>query len=98
MTVEKLQKQNEMTLRLTGRLDTITAPQLEAELRALDPQVNEIVFDLAELVYLSSSGLRVIAAVQKKLAGHGKMTIRNARGPVMEVFEITGFTEVLTFE
>ena len=98
MTIEKLQQQNILTVRLTGRLDTITAPQLEAELRMIDPQISELVFDLEELVYLSSSGLRVIVTVQKKLAGYGKMIIRNARGPVMEVFEITGFTEVLTFE
>lgn len=98
MTIETSREQGKLTVTLTGRLDTITSPQLEAELDRIDAQVKEIVFDFAQLVYLSSSGLRVIVTVHKKLLGSGKITIRNATKPVMDVFDITGFSSVLMFE
>lgn len=96
MTIQKTIEQNRLTLALSGRLDTITTPQLETELKALDGQICEVVLDLAELCYLSSSGLRAIASLQKKLAGHGKMVIYNVQKPVMDVFDITGFSDVLS--
>jgi anti-sigma B factor antagonist len=98
MTIDIRQQANQVTITLAGRLDTITTPQLEAEIIRMDPQVNELVFDLADLNYLSSSGLRVLVSVQKKLAGRGKMIIRNSQQPVRNVFEITGFTDVLNIE
>jgi anti-sigma B factor antagonist len=96
MTIQVTYEGNRMTLALSGRLDTITTPQLETELKLSDDQINEVVLDLTGLCYLSSSGLRVIASLHKKLAGHGKMIIRNVQKPVMDVFDITGFSDVLT--
>ena len=98
MTVDISKEQNRWTVALAGRLDTITAPQLEAALDRLDPQVREIVFDLSQLSYLSSSGLRVLVTVHKKLSGSGKLIIRQATKPVMDVFDITGFSGILNFE
>jgi anti-sigma B factor antagonist len=96
MTIQITRDQNKLTLALSGRLDTITTPQLEAELKTLDAQIGEVVLDLAELCYLSSSGLRAIASLQKKLSGHGKLVICHVQKPVMDVFDITGFSDVLS--
>lgn len=98
MTIETAKEQGKWTVKLTGRLDTITSPQLEAELSAIDAQVRELVFDLSELVYLSSSGLRVLVTVHRKLSGSGKISLRKVTKPVMDVFEITGFSDILNFE
>jgi len=96
MTIQKTRDQNRLTLALYGRLDTITTPHLEAELKTLDAQICEVVLDLAELCYLSSWGLRAIASLKKKLAGHGKLVICHVQKPVMDVFDITGFSDVLS--
>ena len=84
-------------LKLSGRLDTTTAPQLEAEVRVLPETLFELIMDFTNLEYLSSAGLRVILAAQKLMnARSGKMEIRNVNETIMEIFEVTGFTDVLT--
>jgi anti-sigma B factor antagonist len=98
MTIEIANEQDKLIVKLSGRLDTITSPRLEAELNAVDALIREVVFDLSQLVYLSSSGLRVIMTLHRKLSGAVKITIRNATKPVMDVFEITGFSDILAFE
>lgn len=98
MNIHKEQEQNRLTIKLEGRLDTVTAPLLEAEILAMDGQTSELILDFSELKYLSSSGLRVIVSAHKWLAGRGRLIIRNVQKSVMEVFDITGFTEVLTLE
>lgn len=81
---------------LEGRLDTTTAPQLEAELKSSLNGIEELVLDFAKLEYISSAGLRVLLAAQKVMSSQGSMKITNVASEIMEVFEITGFTDILT--
>ena len=83
---------------LEGRLDTTTAPQLEAELKNSLDGVTELVFDLGALEYISSAGLRVLLSAYKTMRGQGSMKITNANELVKEVFEVTGFSDFLPIE
>lgn len=97
MTIAKTEENGKLTVTLEGRLDTTTAPQLEKEL-VLD-DVNELALDFSELRYISSAGLRVLLGAHKKMnAKSGAMVIRNVNEMIMEVFEATGFTDILTIE
>ena len=89
---------NGTTLKVTveGRLDTTTAPVTEAELRSSIGGITELVLDFGKLEYISSAGLRVILAMQKIMMRQGSMVIRNVNETVMEVFEVTGFSDILT--
>ncbi len=97
MTIEKTINENELTVTLAGRLDTATAPQLEAELKDLSG-VGKLVLDFAALEYLSSAGLRVLLAAQKVMNKQGEMIIRNVNETIAEIFEVTGFVDILTIE
>ena len=88
----------ELTITLEGRLDTTTAPQLDQELKTALTGVSSLIFDFAALDYLSSAGLRVLLACQKKMRRQGKMLIRHVNATIMEVFEVTGFIDILTIE
>lgn len=86
-------------LALAGRLDTMTAPQLEAAFRDSIDEVTTFSMDFSQLEYISSAGLRVILAMQKYMNAHGgQMIIRKAGREIMEVFEMTGFVDILTLE
>ena len=98
MTIEKTVNGSELTLTLSGRLDTTTAPQLEAELKRSIEGVTGLVLDFAALEYLSSAGLRVLLAAQKVMNKQGKMVIRHVNETIAEIFEITGFSDLLTIE
>ena len=98
MNIRKTMEGNKLAVALEGRLDTTTAPALEEELRGALTGIQEIDFDFSALEYISSAGLRVLLSVQKKLAGDGRVVIRNANELVMEVFEVTGFVDILTIE
>lgn len=98
MTIEKKLNGEELTIELTGRLDTTTAPGLEAELKRSVGGVTKLVFDFAELEYLSSAGLRVLLAAQKVMNKQGKMIIRNVNETIADIFEVTGFSDILTIE
>lgn len=98
MTIEKTNNGSELTVALTGRLDTTTAPQLEAELKQSFTGIEKLVLDFAALEYLSSAGLRVLLAAQKIMNKQGEMTIRNVNETIAEIFEVTGFSDVLTIE
>lgn len=87
-----------MTIVLSGRLDTTTSPELEATIKADISQVTELFFDFTELEYISSAGLRVLLAAQKIMNKQGRMVIRHVNETVMEVFDITGFCDILTIE
>ena len=97
MTVNKKLEGDLLTVVLEGRLDTTTAPDLAAELENLDG-VKSLVFDFANLEYVSSAGLRVILATQKTMNRQGSMEITNVNETIMEVFEITGFADILTIK
>lgn len=98
MTIEKYAEGKKLTITLTGRLDTTTAPKLETELKQNISGVEELVLDLAALEYLSSAGLRVLLSAQKVMNRQGSMVVRNANEIIMEIFEVTGFVDVLTIE
>ena len=83
---------------LSGRVDTTTAPELEQEIKSSLDGVTELTLDMKELDYISSAGLRVLLAAQKLMNKQGEMTIRNVNETVMEIFEVTGFSDILTIE
>ena len=98
MKIDKTQSGTELTVALDGRLDTVTAPELEEALVGLSG-VTKLIIDMEKLVYVSSAGLRVLLAAQKKMDGNGgSMVIRNANEEIREIFEVTGFDEILTLE
>lgn len=94
MLINKNRDGNKLTLAPVGRVDTITAPELEAAI--VTDGVDELVFDLAQVDYISSAGLRVLLSAQKRMAGKS-MKIANSRPAVKEVFDITGFSDIFTF-
>ena len=96
MTITKNATDSTLRIALEGRLDTNTAPQLEAELKASLPVVTELELDFSGLEYISSAGLRVLLSAQKTMNKQGKMTIHHVNETIMEVFEITGFVDILT--
>lgn len=98
MTIEKLCENGVLSLKLAGRLDTATSPMLEAELKRSLDGVSKLVLDFAELEYLSSSGLRVLLAAQKVMSLQGEMVLQHVNESIMEVFEITGFVDILHIE
>jgi len=98
MTIAKNQNGNELIITLTGRLDTTTAPQLESELKASLPGVEHLVLDFAGLDYLSSAGLRVLLATQKQMNKQGDMIVRKVNETIAEIFDVTGFCDILTIE
>ncbi len=87
-----------LTVSLTGRLDTTTAPELDSAVMEQLAGVDSLVFDLDGLTYTSSAGLRVFLKAQKQMQLQGKMKLINVCEPIMEVFEMTGFTEMMTIE
>ncbi len=98
MTITKDKKDNALTVSLEGRLDTLTAPELEEALKESLGGIAFLTFDLAELEYVSSAGLRVLLSAQKIMNAQGKMILRNVSETVMEIFEVTGFSDILTIE
>ena len=98
MTIECTKNGTQLTIALNGRLDTTTAPLLEAEFKQNVAGMTDVIFDFAELAYLSSAGLRVLLAAQKIMNKQGSMVVRNVNETIAEIFEITGFIDVLTIE
>ena len=98
MTIEKKINGESATLIVSGRLDTQTAPELEAELDAVLAGLKELTFDMTNLEYVSSAGLRVILKAQKAMNAQGSMKLTGVNDNIMEVFDITGFLDILTIE
>ena len=98
MTITKNQNGTHLDLALEGRLDTTTAPQLEAELKQSVEGVTELALDFGKLEYLSSAGLRVLLSAQKVMNKQGTMVIKNVNETIMEIFDVTGFADILTIE
>ena len=98
MNIVKTSEGTTRTLALEGRLDTTTAPQLEGEVKGALTGVTELVLDFSQLEYLSSAGLRVILAAQKIMNKQGTMVVRHVNDTILEVFEVTGFRDILTIE
>lgn len=98
MTIEKKINGEAVTLVVSGRLDTQTAPELENELDAVLSGIRELTFDMTNLEYVSSAGLRVILKAQKAMNAQGSMKLTGVNDSIMEVFDITGFLDILTIE
>ena len=98
MEIIKNANAEELTVTLVGRLDTTTAPELEAELKDSLTGIKKLVFDIEKLEYISSAGLRVLLSNQKIMNKQGEMIIRNASEDVKEIFDVTGFCDILTLE
>ncbi len=98
MEIIKNKNANRLEISLVGRLDTTTAPNLEAEINAEIEGVTELILDFVKLDYISSAGLRVLLAAQKIMNKQGSMIVKNANDDIKEVFDITGFADILTIE
>ena len=98
MKIIKNQNGGSLTIALEGRLDTTTSPELEKELKAELDGVSELTLDFAGLEYISSAGLRVLLAAQKVMNKQGEMKISHVNETIMEIFEVTGFSDILTIE
>ena len=98
MNITKNQNNEQLTLALEGRMDTTTAPELEAVLDTSLDTVKDLILDMKQLAYISSAGLRVILKAQKAMNTKGTMKLINVNDDIMEVFDITGFVDILTIE
>lgn len=98
MIIDKKIDQNKVILTIEGRLDTQTAPQLETVVDEVLQDCTELILDLKEVEYISSAGLRIILKAQKSMNKQGSLKLRNVNETVMEVFDITGFLDILTIE
>ena len=98
MTINKTQNGKDLTVTVEGRLDTTTAPEFERELKPLLGSVDNVVLDFSNLEYISSAGLRVLLQIRKAVYDKGGVKIVNANDLVKEVFEVTGFINVLNIE
>ena len=98
MNINKVLEGTKLELEITGRLDTITAPELDAEIKQNMDAINCLVLNFKGVEYISSAGLRVLLATQKSMGKKGKMIVKEVNDTVMEIFNITGFVDILTIE
>ena len=98
LNIEKKTNASELTIALTGRLDTTTAPELEAEIKQSLAGVTALNIDMEALEYISSAGLRVLLSAQKIMDKQGEMKVNHVNETIMEIFEVTGFSDILTIE
>ena len=98
MTITETKNGSALTVALEGRLDTMTAPELEEKLNAALTDVTELTFDLEKLEYISSAGLRVLLSAQKTMNRQGSMKVLHPNEIIREIFEVTGFSDILTIE
>ena len=98
MTIQQIKNEKTLTVALEGRLDTMTAPELETTLKTALEGVEELTFDFEKLDYISSAGLRVLLAAQKTMNRQGSMKVVHANEIILEIFEVTGFSDILTIE
>lgn len=98
MTISKNMNGTALEIALEGRLDTMTAPELEAELNQSMEGADSLTLDFSRLEYISSAGLRVLLSAHKAMSGKGGMKVTNVNEIVREVFEVTGFADILTIE
>ena len=96
LNINKAVENGKATFSLEGRLDTVTAPDLEKELKATLGGLDELVLDFEKLEYISSAGLRVLLSAQKTMSKQGGMTLINVNDTIMEIFDVTGFSDILT--
>ena len=98
LKIDKTVDNGKTKVALEGRLDTVTAPELEAALKEVLPAATELTMDFEKLEYISSAGLRVLLSAQKTMNNQGGMKVKNVNDTIMEIFEVTGFSDILTIE
>ncbi len=98
MQINQYQVAEKLTLTIEGRIDTTTAPSLETVINSMDSNVKELVLDMKGVEYISSAGLRILLAAQKKMSKVGSLKLTGVCDAVMEVFEMTGFADILEIE
>lgn len=98
MTIEIMKNKEETVIEVSGRLDTVTAPTLDASINECSEYTENLVLDLKNLEYISSAGLRVLLSAQKKMQKIGSMKVKNVCEEIMEIFEMTGFADILVIE
>lgn len=98
MQLSKKLEGNKLTITVSGRVDTITAPEFEKYINENIESITELILDLKDMSYTSSAGLRVILKAQKLMSAQGSMTLINVQDDVMEIFDMTGFSDILTIE
>lgn len=98
MTINKTIENGSAVFALEGRLDTNTSPELEEALKSVLDGISQLSFDFEKLDYISSAGLRVLLSAQKAMNGKGSMTVKNVNETITEIFEVTGFSDILTIE
>ena len=98
LTIHKSTQNRAAVFALEGRLDSLTAPELESAIQEALPALTELTLDLEKLEYISSAGLRIFLSVQKLMHKQGKMKVCNAKEPIMEIFDLTGFSDILNIE
>ena len=98
LNIDKKAEASTLTVSLSGRLDTVTAPELENELKGSLDGVTELVMDMEKLEYISSAGLRVLLSAQKIMGKQGAMKVTHVSEAIMEIFDVTGFADILTIE
>lgn len=98
MTINKTRTGSTLEVALIGKLDTVTSPALEKEMNGALTGISELYFDFSQLEYISSAGLRILLGLQKVMNRQGEMVIRNVNDTINDVFEITGFIDILTIE
>ena len=98
MTIDKVQDGAKLTVKVSGRLDTTTAPELEDDLKASLEGIEDLTMDFSYLEYISSAGLRVLLSAQKIMNKQGSMVVTGVNSTIMEIFEVTGFSDILTIQ
>ena len=98
MIIREIRNNNKLTLAIKGRIDTATAPQLETAVKTKADGVEQLEIDLKETDYISSAGLRVLLAAQKSMKKQGSMVVTNVNEVIHEIFEVTGFLDILTIQ
>ena len=96
MTIDIAKDKNKVTMTFSGRIDTSTAPKMEATVKDNIAGITELIMDMKQLEYISSAGLRILLSAQKIMKKQGSMTLINVPDNIMEILEVTGFTEILT--
>ncbi len=98
LNIEKKSEGKNLSFVLSGRLDTTTAPDLEKEVKENIEGVEKLDFDFKDLLYISSAGLRVLLSAQKTMNKQGEMIVKNCSDEILDIFEVTGFSDILTIE
>mgnify|MGYP002626553558 CR=1 FL=1 len=98
MKINKTKNGSSLTVAVEGRIDTVTAPEFESDVKGAIDGIDALILDFEKVSYLSSAGLRVLLSLHKIMNKRGTMTVKNANETVKDIFEVTGFSEILTIE